>query len=164
MIADAQPPHELAAGTSPRIDKLYARLFAVAAILAVLAYGLAQIPPVVDGATLACRSLRLCSPPPIKPMSDLNSGWYGSGATWGAASTPPLEKYRDENPDYDITFHQGREYQQWGNSFLHTDPQYRFEGSFTGTPKWIGLFDIIGAKLQALSGMLWTPWSWLRSL
>jgi hypothetical protein len=142
-----EPPHELAKGTPPRHQTIYAYAFFVAALLAVVSFGLSKIPPITSGLADSCRALYLCSPPPLKPLPPLASEWMQSGSTWASASEPLLDRYRQENPDYDIQFHQGNEYPKSGA--FNMNVQYRYEGTFTGTPRWHGLFETIRSWLRA---------------
>jgi hypothetical protein len=145
---DFEAPHELAKGTPRRIQTVYVYAFFTAALLGVVAFGLSKIPTMTSGLADSCRALHLCSPPPLKPLLPLATDWLPSGSTWASASGPVLEKYRQENPDYDIQFRQGNEYPKSGA--FNTNVQYRFEGTFTGTPRWHGLFDMMGSWLAAL--------------
>src|SRR6266446_10980284 len=61
---DFESPHELAKGTPRRIQTVYAYAFFTAALLAVVAFGLSQIPPITSGLAASCRALHLCSLPP----------------------------------------------------------------------------------------------------
>lgn len=144
MTAFDAPDH-LPKGTPKPIGKIYLSAFVVAAFLAVAAFGLSKIPPVMSGLVDSCRALQLCSPPPLKPLAPLATGWLPSGSTWASASQSLLDKHRQENPDYDIEFHPGREYSKSG--LFNSNVEYRFEGTFSGTPHWRGLFDIVDSWL-----------------
>jgi hypothetical protein len=78
---DSNGPRELAKGTPRRIRTIYAYVFFVAAILSVLAFGLSKVPPLVSAVADSCRALYLCSPPPLKPLSPLATGWLPPGST-----------------------------------------------------------------------------------
>jgi hypothetical protein len=148
MMDNFEAPKELPKGTPRPMLTVYVYAFFTAALLAVVAFGLSKIPPITSGLANSCRALHFCSPPPLKPLLPLATGWMPSGSTWASASGPLLEKYRQENPDYDIQFHQGNEYSTSGA--FNTNVQYRFEGTFTGTPRWHGIFEIMGSWLAGL--------------
>ncbi len=147
-MSDLDAPRELPRGTPPRFRTAYIYTFFVAAVLSVLAWGLSKIPPIATGLVDSCRALHLCSPPPLKPLDPLATDWLPSGSTWASASSALREKYEQDNPDYDIQFHEGKEYTKSGP--LNTNVMYRYEGTFTGTPHWQGLFEIVGAWLTGL--------------
>jgi hypothetical protein len=138
-------PHQLAEGTPARVRRVYTWAFAVAAFLGVLGYGLSNVPTVVNGLSGSCQALHLCAPPPLKPLPPLATGWLPSGSTFASASATKLAEYRSTNPDYDIQFHEGNYYHRSGP--FNSNVEYRFEGTFTGSPKWTSLFEPIGKWL-----------------
>jgi hypothetical protein len=127
---DIEGPHELAKGTPRPLRTVYVYAVFAATLLSLVAFGLSKIPAIASGLADSCRALYLCSPPSLKPLPPLATGWLPSGSTWASASGPLLERYRRENPDYDIQFHQGNEYPRSGA--FNTNVQYRFEGTLTG--------------------------------
>lgn len=123
-----------------RFKMAYAYAFLFVAFLSVIALGFARIPPLKNSALDACRALHLCSPPPLKPMLPLASGWLPGGSTFASAAAPQLKQYAAENPDYKICLHEGNYYHRSG--LFNSNVQYRFEGTFDGDPLWYGLFDV----------------------
>jgi hypothetical protein len=140
---DLGAPEKLPKGTPRRLQTVYVYAFFTVALLSLIAVGLSRIPAIAGGLADSCRALHLCSPPPLKPLPPLATGWMPSGSTWASASGPLLERYRQENPDYDIQFHEGNEYHQSGP--FNANVQYRYEGTFAGTPHWRGVFEIVSS-------------------
>jgi hypothetical protein len=136
-------PKDLPPETPSFGRKSYALLFLIVALVFLLAIGLENAQLIPASVMNTCRAFQLCGPSPLKPLPPLATGWLPSGSTWESASRPTLEKYQQENPDYDISFHQGQEHGSCDGKTIKMDCQYRFEGSFTGTPKWRGLLETI---------------------
>src|SRR5947209_5646796 len=65
---------------------------------------------------------------PLPPLATL----LGGGPTWDSAVAPTLEKYRQENPDYEIVFHPGHEYGSCDDQPIKVNCKYRFEGHSAG--------------------------------
>lgn len=114
------------------------------ALLFLLVLGLEKAQQLPASAYGVCRAFRLCGPAPLKPIPNLSTGWLPSGSTWDSASRSALEKARQDNPDYDITFIPGQEHGSCDGRAIKIDCQYRYEGRFAGTPKWRGLIDRLG--------------------
>jgi hypothetical protein len=136
-------PKELPPETPGLGRKFYAWLFLVVACLVLLSIGLEKAQLIPTGVTGTCRAFGLCGPPPLKPLPPLATPMLPS-STWESASQSTLEKYRQENPDYEITFHPGHEYGSCDDQIIKVDCKYRYEGTFTGKPKWHGLLEGLG--------------------
>jgi len=138
-MTDIEAPHELIAGTSKRIKTLYAYAFLFVAFLSVVALGFSRIPPLTDSVLIIGRQLHVIGPVPLKPMQPLATGWLPGGSTFTSAAAPLMKQYQAENPDYKVCLHPGRQYDRSGP--VHSNVQYRFEGTFVAEPNWYGLFD-----------------------
>jgi hypothetical protein len=124
--------------------KVYAWLFLAVACLFLLSIGLEKAQLIPTGVIGTCRAFHLCGPPPLRPLAPLATPMQSSGSTWESASRPTLENYRRENPDYDISFHHGQEYDSCDQQVIKVNCQYRYEGTFSGEPKWHGLLEGLG--------------------
>jgi hypothetical protein len=144
MPAGLDAPKDLPSETPGSGRTLYAWLFLAVACLALLSIGLEKAQLIPTGVIGTCNAFHLCGPPPLKPLAPLATPWLPSGSTWESASRPMLEKYQQENPDYEITFHPGREYGSCDGQIIKVNCQYRFEGTFSGKPKWHGLLEHLG--------------------
>jgi hypothetical protein len=144
MSGGFDAPKELPSETPSSARKGYAWLFLIVACLVLITLGLQKLQLLPGSVVDTCRAYHLCGPPALKPLPPLATGWLPSGSTWESASQATLQKYRSENPDYDIAFHQGAEYNSCDSKVIKTDCEYRFEGTFSGTAKWHGLLERLG--------------------
>jgi hypothetical protein len=130
---------------TPRSGRIfYAWLFLAVACLFLLSAGLEKaqlLPTSVDN---TCRAFHLCGPPQLKPLAPLATPMLPSGSTWESASRPTIEKYQQENPDYEITFHPGQEYSSCDGAVIKVNCRYRYEGTFSAEPKWHGFLERLG--------------------
>ncbi|KQT88262.1 hypothetical protein [Aurantimonas sp. Leaf443] len=143
MAAGFEPPSRLPGGSPGR--KLYAWLFVAVSCVVLVATGVGQGRTLPRDLQDLCRQFRLCSPPPLGELPDMQSG-FGPGHGAEAAAQPYLETYRAANPDYDIRFvaDNGREKNSCDDSVFKVDCRYSYGGTFTATPKWQGKLAWLG--------------------
>lgn len=144
MTAGFDASKELPPDTPGPGRKFYAWLFLLVGCLILVSIGLQRAQLIPSGVIGTCRAFHLCGPPPLRPLSPLATPMLPSGSTWESASQPTLEKYRQENPDYDISFQPGREYGSCDNQIIKVNCQYRYEGTFNGKARWQGLLEGFG--------------------
>lgn len=126
-------PGGMPKGTPPWLRKTGIAVLALSTILVGTGVGVRQIPAMHE----SCMQMQICSAGEPPQLAPLNTGWMDGGATWDGAAGPTLQKYRTENPNWNIDYVKGREYsdKDW---LGHV--KYRFEMTFTATPKWTGVF------------------------
>jgi hypothetical protein len=123
---------------SPRsLRRIYIFLGCFGALMTVATVGLNAIPPLKNGLTAGGRAVHLFSPRPVNDVGPLSTGWQPSGSTWASASQDYIRRAKAANPDYEVTFHPGREYTDSGP--FNTNVRYRYEGSVTYEPHWEGI-------------------------
>jgi hypothetical protein len=144
MPAGFDAPKDLPPETPVLGRKFYAWLFLAVACLVLLSIGLEKAQLIPTGVIGTCRAFHLCGPPPLKPLAPLATAMLPSGSTWESASRPTVEKYQQENPDYEITFHPGQEHGSCDGATIKVNCEYRYEGTFSGAPKWHGLLERFG--------------------
>jgi hypothetical protein len=144
MPAGFDAPKDLPPET-PKLGRiLYAWLFFAVACLFLVSIGLEKAQLIPGGVIGTCRAFHLCGPPPLKPLAPLAVPMQPPGSSFRSASRTTLEKYQQENPDYEITFHPGGEYGSCDGQMIKVDCQYHYDGTFSGMPKWHGLLERLG--------------------
>jgi len=147
----ADLPPNLPPETPNRLRGIYAVAFFVAAFLGVIAYALAQIPPISSGIYTICRETHVCAPAYLRELHPLSSG-FEPGNTVEHASKADFEKYSQENLDWEICLRDTRSWEthEWPNR----NYRYRIEGTFYAVPKWRGLSERIW---DIILGRTYTP-------
>jgi len=146
MSSGFDAPKELPPETPKTFRRVYAVLFFAVASLVLLSIGIEKAQSLPDAIVGICRSIRVCGPPPLKPMPPLRTPMLPSGSNAQEAARPTLERYQRENPDYEITFtpDPARERNSCKDALIKIDCKYGYEGTFSGKPKWRGLIERLG--------------------